>query len=117
MRKMIEGPTCQRIRERLADVEFTRLTVSDTCYVHEKCAYRNLQALHAAKEIYIVSWLRGHAGPWYPVFRFGNGKDAQKPQGRTMKEYRKKHPDYVVRETLLKRAKRNQLPCGRIHVC
>lgn len=108
MRPMIEGPTCACIRKITG--MFSSFTVELQVGVSLRAARTNLHALHAAKEIYIAAWTRvGSRGPWFPMYRFGQEKDANKPKpvsnAKRMREVRK-DPVIAVDEIMSKRAKR-----------
>lgn len=55
---------------------------------------RNFEPLLAQKKIHIVSWRRGRSGPMRPVYAFGPGNDAPRPETSCRElSHRRKHPE------------------------
>lgn len=110
MRPMIEGPTCARIRQLLAEGPMTAFTVEAVVGVCYSVALRNLRVLHKAREVHISGWWRGAAvGPWAPIWSLGRGKDAPKPEPVEHAEYqrrRRQDPSVRMDEMMSKRKAR-----------
>lgn len=111
MKKMIEGPSAQRIREALDGKQLSFKEVAARCYLSEHAARRNLHALHVVGDVHVGAWVRRMAsGPWVPMYVAGRGRDAAKPKpingAARMRRFRDNNPDYVLDEIVAKRKAR-----------
>ena len=71
----------------------------------------NLRVLYASGEVRIGGWVRhSDRGPFTPLYKLGQGKDATKPKAITdaerMRRRRRENPDYRMNELVQKRKSR-----------
>lgn len=63
-------------------------------------AHDTLRKWHKAGEIHVVRWKRGMSGPAMPVYRWGPGKDAKRPEAmpnsKKCARYRRANPEKVA---------------------
>lgn len=57
-------------------------TVADLeklAFASQRNVLHHLKQLREAEQIHVCRWIRGATGPFRPVYRWGKGKDAERP--------------------------------------
>lgn len=108
-------PNHKRVALELSQAErpLTAYDLELRCYLDVRNVREYLKLMHQARAIHIASWRRdAPRGPWVPVYCYGEGKDAVKPDRRTLAELAKQHRQkegVKEREAARKRSQRTMI--------
>ena len=69
----------------------TLKAVSAGAFVSPERARVLIRKLHASKRIHIAAWKRQHIGPFLPLWQWGSGEDAVKPEPMPPSEWQRRY--------------------------
>lgn len=90
-------------------------------FASQRNVMHHIKQLRERKEIHVCRWQRGKSGPFRPIYRWGQGTDAPRPEPLTdsqrCKEYRaKQRAQYGESYGRVRQAQKQHIPGRRVVV-
>lgn len=90
-------------------------------FAGQRCVLRHVKQLHEAERIHICRWMRGSTGPFRPVYRWGKGKDVDRPAplstGEICKAYRQRQREaFGENYGLIREVQKRRIPGRQVVV-